>query len=137
MRVVLDTNILVSALITRRGIPDTLYRFWRSGRFTLVSSEEQLEEFRRVTRYPQVRRYLQPWEAGTLLQEVRQLAVLIERLPRVEVSADPADNFLLAIGAAGAADYLVSGDRRGLLALERYQQTQIVSARRFLEILSR
>ena len=54
MRVVLDTNILCSALITPGGLADRLYLAWRDGTFTLVSSEEQLEEFRRVTRYPKV-----------------------------------------------------------------------------------
>ncbi len=53
-----------------------------------------------MTRYLQVRRYLQPWQAGTLLQEVLQLAVQVDSLPRLEVSADPADNFLLPMAAS-------------------------------------
>ena len=51
MRVVLDTGILIAALITRNTPPDQLYQLWRKRRFTLVTSELQLDEFRRVTRY--------------------------------------------------------------------------------------
>jgi uncharacterized protein len=51
MRVILDTNILCSALLTPGGPTDRLYRAWRDARFVLLTSEQQLEEFRRVTRY--------------------------------------------------------------------------------------
>jgi uncharacterized protein len=60
MRVILDTNILCSALITPDGPSDRLYRAWREGRFELLTSDEQLDEFRRVTRYPRVRQYIEP-----------------------------------------------------------------------------
>jgi predicted nucleic acid-binding protein len=48
---VLDTGILIAALITRDTPPDQLYQLWRKRRFTLITSESQLDEFRRVTRY--------------------------------------------------------------------------------------
>ena len=52
MLVVLDTNILFSALISPKGAPDAIYRAWRSGRFEVVTSEAQLGEIRRASRYP-------------------------------------------------------------------------------------
>ena len=64
MRVVFDTDILIAALITRDTPPDRIYQAWRKRRFELVSSEWQLEEFRRVSRYPKLRNYLQPIESG-------------------------------------------------------------------------
>jgi predicted nucleic acid-binding protein len=64
MRAVLDTNILCSALLTPGGLTDRLYRAWREGRFELLTSEEQLEEFRRVTRYPRLRPFIEPAAAG-------------------------------------------------------------------------
>jgi uncharacterized protein len=131
MRVVLDTNILCSALITPGGPADRLYLAWRDGTFTLVSSEEQLEEFRRVTRYPKVRRYIEPAVAGSTCNELRHLAVLVAKLPAVEVSRDPADNFLLAMAQLGEADFLVTGDKRDLLS----RRTKIVTASRMLEHL--
>ena len=58
MRVVLDTNILFSALISPHGAPDAIYRAWRSARFELVTSGAQLEEIRRASRYPKLQAVL-------------------------------------------------------------------------------
>jgi len=135
MRVVLDTNILISALIVPGGAPDILYQAWRIGRFTLVTSEEQLNEFRRVSRYPRLRPFIQPAAAGTMLNELKLLADTLVELPSVDVSRDPADNFLLAMAVAGRADYLVTGDKGDVLHLSRYQQTRIVSARQMVGLL--
>src|SRR4051812_20711604 len=88
--VILDTNILVSALIVPGGPPDSLYQAWRTGRFSLVSSEEQLEEFRRVTRYPRLQKYIRSVVAGTMLNEIRRLAELTGPLPSVSICDDPA-----------------------------------------------
>jgi hypothetical protein len=129
LRIILDTNVLISALIVPGGAPSYLYQCWRKGSFTLIASEEQLDEFRRVTRYPRLERFLSPAAAGTMVNEVRALAELVGPLPRVEVSADPADNFLLAMAQAAKADYLVSGDGKHLLSLGRHGQTRIVTAR--------
>ena len=55
MRVVLDTNILFSALISPHGAPDAIYRAWRAARFEVVTSRMQLDEIRRASRYPSFR----------------------------------------------------------------------------------
>ena len=135
MRVVLDTNLLASALISPHGIPDRLYRAWREGRYTLLTSDAQLDEFRRVTRYPRVRRFIEPAAAGTMHNELRHLAVYLTNVPEVRKSRDPADNFLLAIAKAGEADYLATGDKRDSLALKQFERTKIVTARSLLEML--
>ena len=133
MRVILDTNILCSALITPDGPSDRLYRAWREGRFELLTSEEQLDEFRRVTRYPRLRQYIEPSAAGTMYNELRELAMLIGPLPHVEESPDPADNFLLSMAQVGKADFLVTGDKHDLLSVGAFKQTRIVSAWQMLE----
>ena len=135
MRSGFDTNILVSALISPGGPSDQLYQAWRDSRFSLITCEAQLEEFRRVTRYERVQRYFRPAKAGAMLNELRALAIMVSDLPNVTASSDPADNFLLAMASAGDADYLVSGDRRGVLSLGRFGRTQLVTLRQFLEIL--
>jgi putative PIN family toxin of toxin-antitoxin system len=135
VRVVLDTNILVSALITPGGPTDRVYGAWHDGRFVLVTSDEQLDEFRRVTRYPHLKRYIEPAAAGTMLNEVRRIAVCLTRLPRIELSRDPADDFLLAMARAGRADYLVTGDRHDLLTLGAFEKTRIVTTRDLLREL--
>ena len=55
MRVVLDTNVLLSALISPHGAPDTIYNAWRAAQFELVTSTVQLDEIRRVSRYPKLK----------------------------------------------------------------------------------
>ena len=136
MRAILDTNILCSALITPGGPTDRLYRSWREGRFQLLTSEEQLEEFRRVTRYPHLRPFIEPAAAGAMYNELRRLAILLETLPVIDASKDPGDNFLLAMAQAGEADVLVTGDKQDLLSLKIFQRTRIITARRFLTQLS-
>ena len=58
------------------------------------------------------------------------------RLPAVERSADPADNFLIAMAEAGNPDYLVSAVRRGVLALGTHGITQILRARKSLDVVA-
>ena len=135
MRVVIDTGILIAALITRETPPDRIYQAWRKRRFELVTSEWQLEEFRRVSRYPKLRKYLKPVEAGNLINGLRHQALLLVDLPEVDLSRDPDDNPLLAMAIAGKADYLVSGDKRDVLALRKVDKSRIITARRFLTIL--
>jgi hypothetical protein len=99
MRVILDTNVLVAALITRGTPPDQLY------------------------------------EAGRMVNDLKRLAEVAGKLPTVEVSPDPYDNFLLAMAEAAQADILVSGDKRDLLALGHHHATRILTARTALDQL--
>jgi putative PIN family toxin of toxin-antitoxin system len=135
MRVILDTNILVSALISRSGPTDRLYSAWKERRYDLVTSNEQLEEFRRVTRYPRVKPLLDPGAAGTMHNQLRLSEIVLGKLPTVTRSPDPADDFLLAMAEAGTADYLVTGDKHDVLALKTHGATHIVTVTAMLEIL--
>lgn len=135
MRVILDTNILVAALISPSGPPAAILQAFLDERFTLVTCEPQLEEFRRVTRDPELRKRVKPAEAGTLVNELRALALIPERLPKVERSSDPHDDFLLGLAEAASADYLVTGDKSGLLDLRKHRRTRIVTAQRFSKLL--
>jgi len=134
---VFDTNLLCSALIAPGGIANRVYVAWRERHFALLTCEEQLEEFRRVTRYPKVRQYIEPAAAGTMCNELRRLAVLVTDLPTIDASQDPADNFLLAMAQRGAADFLVTGDKHDLLSMGTFERTRIITARQLLEKLFR
>jgi uncharacterized protein len=101
----------------------------------LITSDTQIEEFSRVTRYPAIRSRIHPAHAGRLLNAVRSLSVLLEKLPPASVSRDPHDDYLLAMAQAGEADYLVTGDKAGVLALRRHGKTEIVAARKMITIL--
>lgn len=135
MRVVLDTNILISALIRRDSVPGQILRAWTQDRFDLMTHELQLDEFRATSRTSRLRGVLRPAQAGRVVNQMRSHAQLLARLPRVQRSDDPGDDFLLAMCQAGDADYLVTGDKTGLLALGIHGRTAIVTARAFLDIL--
>lgn len=130
MRVILDTNVLLGALISPHGPPDAIYRAWRAAQFNLVTSVEQLDELRRVSRYPKLKTILPAHRVGTMVNNM-QRAIVLTQLPGLpdDVEAnDPNDAFLLAMALGGAADYLVTGDRRaGLLQRGRIGQTRIVT----------
>lgn len=135
MRAVLDTGILLAALITSGTPPDLIYRAWRKKAFELITSEWQLDEFRRVSRYPKLRKYLRSAEAGTLLNGLRRQATVLREIPKVELSPDPDDNPLLATAIAGMADFLVTGDKRDVLSLGKVETVQIVTARTFADLI--
>jgi hypothetical protein len=132
VRLVIDTNVLVSALLSGTSLPAHLIVLWREGRFDLLTSAEQLDELMRVTRYPKIRERLSPAVAGRLINELRDIATVIGRLPVITASSDPDDNYLLAMALAGSADFLVTGDKRDLLALKLYEGTRIMTVREFL-----
>jgi putative PIN family toxin of toxin-antitoxin system len=110
MRVVLDTNILVSALIAATGYPAAIYTAWECDRFMLLTCAEHLAEVGATLRKPRIAALIEPYRAGRLINQIKKLAVNIVNLPQVRRSADPDDDFLLALAEAGAANYLVTGN---------------------------
>ncbi len=135
MRVVLDTGILIAALITVDTPPDKIYQAWKKKRFELFTSEWQLEEFRRVSRYPKLKRFINPVEAGQMVNGLKLNAFVYASLPTVDLCKDPDDNPVLAMALESKADFLVTGDKRDLLSMDRIGMTPIVSAADFLAAL--
>ena len=134
MRVILDSNVLLAALISPHGHPDAIYRAWRAARFELVTSAAQLDELRRVSRYPKLKTILPAHRVGTMVNNMHRAIVLAQLppLPDGIDADDPDDAFLLAMALGGEADYLVTGDRRaGLLQRGRLGRTRIVTPTTF------
>jgi putative PIN family toxin of toxin-antitoxin system len=134
MRVILDTNVLLGALISPLGPPDAIYLAWRAARFDLVTSTAQLDELRRVSRYPKLKTILPAHRVGTMVNNMQRAIVLgaLPSLPDAMEINDPNDAFLLAMALASEADYLVTGDRRaGLLQLGTAGRTRIVTPATF------
>jgi hypothetical protein len=134
VRLVIDTNILISALLVSASLPAHLVVLWREGRFDVLTSAEQVEELMRVSRYPRIRARLVPALAGRLINDLREVAIMLADLPAVDACADPYDNYLLAMATAGAADFLVTGDKRDLLGLRLFQGTRVLTVRDFLTL---
>ena len=132
MKVVLDTNILISALISKTAAPHHIYQAWRDKRMTVLTCTEQLVEVREVTRRVAVALRIKPAEAGRLVNSLRDLAVVLGDLPLVQRSSDPKDDFILALAQAGGARYVVTGDKSGLLALRQLAGAEILTAAQFV-----
>lgn len=129
-RLVLDTNILVSAL-GWRGAPYEIVQLCLAGHHKLLLSPDILSELERVLRYPklkftseQIDEYLeQLTEAAELIHPGLQVSVVVE---------DPTDNRFLECALAGRADMVVSGDRH-LLQLGVFERTPILRPQAFLD----
>lgn len=135
MNLVLDSNVLVSALLTKGTPPDQLYRAWENGRFDLVTSNWQIDELKRVLGYEKLKRYIKPMEASLLLENLDSMAqIVVVTEPRSE-SPDPDDNWILATAVTGEADLLVTGDKNDLLQLKQLDGVRIVNARAALGLI--
>ena len=135
MLVILDTNVLLSSLHAGSRAPAKIVDAWREGRFGLVTSSEQIGEFRRAARYPKLLPYLPRGALGRMVNELRAAEVLLKRLKRAGDAPDPGDDYLLAMAIAAGADFLVTGDKP-LLAVQRVGHARIVPPRRFASMLA-
>jgi putative PIN family toxin of toxin-antitoxin system len=135
VKLVLDTNILISALINKKGPPGSLYEQWGQ-KYQLITSEFQIEELTRIISYPKLTKLIQPNDSDTLLIRLYSKAIIVSQLQDINDSPDPDDNKIIATAIAGEANYLVSGDKAHLLLLQQVQNIQIVSASHMLSILT-
>jgi uncharacterized protein len=137
MLLVLDTNVLVSALIKPGGLPDQLVERWEAGEFTVVTSAEQIAEVERVLAYEKLRRFIRAEQAVRLVANLRSIAEFAQNLPAVDASDDESDNLILATAIAGKANCLVTGDKAHLLDLEQVQAVSIVTVKEAVELLNK
>ena len=137
MRIVLDTNILIAALITKDTPPDTLYQAWLRRKIEVVTSQAQISEIAAVLSRPRLLKYLHPDEASILLDNLDTRASVINDPPPVYFSPDPADDKILAVAIAAEADLSVSGDKKHMLFLNNAAGIPIVSAREAVDRLDK
>lgn len=136
MRVVLDNNILVSALIWR-GLPRRVLDEGLELGWQFYTSPELFDELERVLNYPHlakavVKKQQTPTAILNLLRDV--LRVVPTPALTSRVCRDPADDAVLACAKAASADLIISGDQ-DLLVLQAFEGIQIVTAAQALERL--
>lgn len=138
LRVVIDTNVIVSGIISRKGAPAEILNAWRERHFLLLISPAIVAEVRSVLGYPRIReKYrLSDQEIDQMISLLEHDAMLVPGTADVAGSlpADPQDEMFLACAVDGGADVIVSGDYH-LLDLGEYQDIPIIKAGRFLEQL--
>jgi putative PIN family toxin of toxin-antitoxin system len=136
IRAVLDTNLLVSYLLTHRPPIATLidHHLARDD-FALVTAPELLAELDRVLAYPKLQGYYTEQDRTRFVALVMALSEVVnlpESIPRI--CRDPDDDRVMACAVVGEADVIVSGDE-DLLALERAGDIPILTAAQFLKML--
>ena len=137
IKAVLDTNVLVSSLVSQHGPPRHALDAWLEGHYTLVTSLYLVEELIHVLSYPRIARqvHLEEEELTAILAALlSQAEVTPGRLRLPGVTRDPKDDAVVACAVEGEADYIVSGDD-DLLTLGAYKGISVVTPRRFAEIL--
>ena len=131
---VLDSNVLVSALITKGTPPDQLYQAWLRNEIELVTCAAQIDELADVLSRPKLHRFVDPADADALVSDIRLRAIVIRDMPVPRRSPDPKDDAILAAAVAGEADLVVSGDKPGLLALQEVGGIPIRTPREALQV---
>jgi len=137
MRVVLDANVFVSALISAKGAPAKLIACWQDERFDVVVSPAILQELDRTLHYPRLgeRYHLREQDIQRFLRLLRRQAIEVVRSKElVVIKRDPADNRYLECAIAGSASVIVTGDQH-LLDLGEYEGVQILTPAGVLALL--
>jgi putative PIN family toxin of toxin-antitoxin system len=130
-RLVIDTNVFVSGLISGAGSPAQILKAIQQRKVIHLVSDPIVDEYLRVLDYPQIRKFKKITD-----EFVADIAAyLVYQTERVELSSsirlspDPDDNVFLEIAVDGRADWLVTNDKIDLLALRAVQGIPIISAR--------
>jgi len=131
VRLVVDTNVLVSSFLTPKGHPRVVIDLWKTGKISLCVSEEILEEYLEVLARlglrgePELRRLLRMFKRKENLV-FRKVAVHFYR-----VKEDPGDDKFIDCAVAARARYIISGDSH-LLTAKRFKSVKIVSPEQFV-----
>jgi len=136
MRIVMDTGILVSALIRPRGAIGDVLHALRDGRFIAVYSTPMMLEIADVLSRPKIREkyHVQSGDIEALIHLVRLRGDLVIPKQTITVCRDPKDNKFLEAALAGKADAIVTGDD-DLLVLHPFEGVQILRPAELLERL--
>jgi uncharacterized protein len=130
-RLVIDTNVFVSGLISAAGSPSQILRAIRRRKVIHLVSDPIVEEYLRVLDYPQIRKFKKITDefvtdiAAYLVYQTER----VELVSSIRLSPDPDDDVFLETAVDGRADWLVTNDKADLLSLRTVKGIPIVSAR--------
>ena len=136
MIIVLDTNVIVSALLSPHGPPAEIIKLWEADRIEVATSPALLTELERVLAYPRIREHFEdPGNVTALLKRFRMVTTLVEPETSLDViDRDPPDNRVLECAVAASAAYIISGDDH-LLAIGDYRGIVILKSADFLLVM--
>ena len=134
MRVVFDTNVLISALITT-GKPKELFQHAVKGHVQLVISKNLLQEFIQISKDPRIRKYISEDDVVAFLKIIDRTAKITKVKSQFNVvTEDPDDDMVVRAAFDGKADYIVSGDKH-LLSLREFRGIRIINVDEMMKVL--
>ncbi|WP_256565289.1 putative toxin-antitoxin system toxin component, PIN family [Dyadobacter chenhuakuii] len=133
IRVVIDTNLYVSALINSNSRM-RLDKILKDSRFDILTDKVLIGELDEVINRPKFRKYVSAERIAAFMELLTERCSPIDTFSKVLHSPDPKDDFLLALCLDGSAQYLVTGNKIDLLDLKQFERTSILSLTEFLQI---
>lgn len=131
-KVVIDTNVLVSALLKPEGKERHIYKLALNSEIQLFISQPMTTELARVVDYPKFA--LNPLEKEIFFKNISRVASFVDPKRQITIiKADPPDNRILECAVESRADYIITGDKH-LKSLKHYSGTKIIGPSEFLEI---
>lgn len=134
MRLVIDTNDFISALIGKKH-REKLGIILGAVNIDLFADANLLSELTEVASREKFRRYVTPDEVALFVAAISARLTIISPSTIVTDSSDPDDNYLLSLAIDAKADYLVTGDKKHLLALSPYRGIPIIRLQTLLDIV--
>ena len=138
MIVVLDTNTLVSSLMSQKGAPYEIIQHWIAEKFDVAVSEALKGELIRVLNYDKVKKYIGQYQkqVGNLFELINEMALFMEPKEKIRfIVDDPDDDRVLECAVEAKATYIISGDKH-LLNLEEFRSIIVLSPAEFLSLLA-
>lgn len=135
IRVVLDTNIVISATLRAGGLPEAVFNLAVDGVVELCVSEPILAEYKDVLGRPRLA--IPPEKVANALARIREKSSFVTvtvQVPGDACPGDPDDLIFLECAETAAADYLVTGNRRHYP--DQWKNTRVVTAQEFMEIIA-
>jgi len=133
IKVVVDTNVLVSGLISPKGSPAKIIDSWQKRKFVLVTSKATLKELKKVLNYSKIAKnyHLDQEKVDEYIKGFWAFSEVCSPTKKISVvKNDPEDNKFIEAAVTAKTDFIVSGDRH-LLELSEYQGIKILTVKEF------
>jgi hypothetical protein len=133
LRLVIDTNILISGLMAVNSLPQQVFDYATSQAILLISNEVQ-SEIENVISRPKLQKYITLEQRNKFLTELSQQVKRVTINQQIRACRDPKDDKFLELAVCGEANYIITGDA-DLLDLHPFQNISIIKAASFLTVV--
>ena len=131
IRVVLDTNVVVSAALVAEGLPAAIFDLAMNKKILMIISADILAEYEKVLHYPRLK--LDPAHINAFLSNIRKMGVLVKPGSTLTISRDESDNRFYECADAAKANFLITGNTHHFPV--HHKGTKVVTPREFIGLI--